>query len=166
MPPEGADLSAEERAAWRAWLRDVGQLVRRMRELLDLSQDELGRLAHVSQGAISRFEKGVGLSTPWIIAVKIRVALAARIRQLDPSLLTPEARRFLAQTDLYGLPRNPAMPPAFDDVALLPVPELEAVLRTYSRLPRDARQTFARMVTAIGEALGEQNSVHPAKRQG
>jgi len=73
-------------------MRDYGTLAREMRELLGLSQEQLGKIANVSQGAVSRFERGDALSTPWIIAVKIRRALAARLRQLGPDVLTDDAR--------------------------------------------------------------------------
>jgi transcriptional regulator with XRE-family HTH domain len=146
-------LNPEEEAAWRAWVRDLGVLVRRMRELLDMSQEHLGRLAKVSQGAVSRFEAGRGLSTPWIIAVRLRVALAARLRALDPTLLTDDARRFLAQTDLYGLPAEVSRPPRVDDVSIAPSSGLETALRLYHRLPEEGRALFEAVMTGVATAL-------------
>ncbi len=125
-------------------------------------------MVNVSQGAVSRFEKGKGLNTPWIIAVKIRVALAARLRQLDPQLLSDDARRFLAQTELYGLPTVLSRPPRIDDVALVPTVELETALRTFIRLPEDGRRAFAAVMTAVAEALAGGNlagGVHPGRRE-
>src|ERR1043166_91111 len=100
-PPVPERFQRAEAAAWHTWLRDVGALAREMREVLGVSQEQLAKIAKVSQGAVSRFERGDGLATPWVIAIKIRVALAARLRQLDADVLTDEAQRFLAQTALY-----------------------------------------------------------------
>ena len=127
-----------------------------MRELLGLSQDQLAKIAHVSQGAVSRFEKGNALSTPWVVAVKIRVALAARLRQLDAELLTADARRFMSQTALYGLPDDLAMPPRIDSIALLPTPELTKVLLAYNQLPQERRATFMSVMSAVVEALAQE----------
>jgi transcriptional regulator with XRE-family HTH domain len=158
MIRESFRLRPDEASAWRAWLADLGGMARRMRELLDLSQDQLARLAGISQGAVSRFEKGIGLSTPWVVAVKIRVALAIRIKQMDQAVLTDDARRFLEQTALYGLPADASMPPRVDDVMFLPAPELESVLRAFRRLPKEKRQAFASIATAVVEALTEDST--------
>jgi transcriptional regulator with XRE-family HTH domain len=136
-------------------MKELGATVRRMRELLSLSQGQLAEIAHVSQGAISRFELGLGLSTPWTIAVKIRVALAARLRQVDPEVLTDDARRFLAQTALYQLPDDPFMPPGIESISLLPAPELESIVRTYSRLPREGQKAFISIMAAVAETLAK-----------
>jgi len=163
MLPDGAPVSRlakkyslEEATAWRGWFRDMGALARQMRELLGLSQDHLAVLAHVSQGAISRFEKGKGISTPWIVAVKIRVALAGRLRQLDPHLLTVDARRFLAQTDLLGLPDHPALPPHTEDIALVPAPGLATVVRIYNEMPEVRRAAFVSIMARMAAALAQE----------
>src|SRR5436190_17675090 len=133
----------------------MGALAREMREVLGLSQEQLAKIARVSQGAVSRFERGDGLATPWVIAIKIRLALAARLRQLDPDVLTDEARRFLAQTALYGLPDDPALPPRMDTVTLLPSPELTKLARAYSALPESSRSLFADIMSGVAEALAK-----------
>jgi len=142
-------------------MRDLGALVREMRELLDLSQEQLARIAKVSQGAVSRFERGDALSTPWIIAVKIRVALAVRLGQLEPDVLTEDARRFLAQTSLYGLPEDPALPPRMESVELLPAPELTGIVRAYTRLPESARRKFVAIMAAVADVLGNGSDARP-----
>ena len=136
-------------------MKELGATVRRMRELLSLSQGQLAEIAHVSQGAISRFELGLGLSTPWTIAVKIRVALAARLRQVDPEVLTDDARRFLEQTALYQLPDDPFMPPRIETISLLPTPALESIVRTYSRLPKAGQKAFVSIMAAVAETLAK-----------
>lgn len=135
-------------------MHDLGALVREMRELLGLSQEQLARIAKVSQGAVSRFERGDALSTPWIIAVKIRVALAVRLRQLDADVLSEDARRFLTQTSLYGLPDDPALPPRMESLELLPAPELTTIVRAYTRLPESARRKFVAIMSAVADTLG------------
>jgi len=130
--------------------------VRDLRELLGLSQEQVARIAKLSQGAVSRFERGDALSTPWIVAVKIRVALTARLRQLEPDVLTDKARRFLAQTTLYGLPDDEALRTA--DVELLPAPELTAIVRAYRRVPESARANFVTIMSAVAAALGEKGN--------
>jgi len=137
-------------------MRGLGALAREMRELLGLSQEQLARIARVSQGAVSRFERGDALSTPWIIAIKIRVALAARLRQLEPDVLTDDARRFLAQTALYGLPDDPSLPPRLDIIALLPAPELTKMARAYAKLPESARGKFVTIMFGVAKALADE----------
>ena len=70
-------------------------------------------------------------------------------------MLTDEARRFLAQTALYGLPDDPALPPRMDTVALLPAPELTNVVRAYSNLPDSARAVFADIMSGVAKALAK-----------
>jgi transcriptional regulator with XRE-family HTH domain len=157
-----ADVNAgeldEHRQAWRRWLHELGARVRDLRELLGLSQEQVARIAKVSQGAVSRFERGDALSTPWIVAVKIRVALAARIQQLAPDVLTDEARRFLAQTALYGLPGEAGLPPRIAGAEVLPAPELTAIVRAYRRVPEAAREQFVAIMAAVGTTLADRNS--------
>jgi len=47
-----------EAVDWREWMRGLGRQLRRVREFLGLSQDQVARLAGVSQGAVSRLEAG------------------------------------------------------------------------------------------------------------
>ncbi len=129
--------------------------MRELRELLGLSQEQVARIAKVSQGAVSRFERGDALSTPWIVAVKIRVALAARVRQLDADVLTDGARRFVAQTALYGLPDDAALPPRLAGVEVLPAPELTAIVRAYRRVPESGRAQFVAIMSAVGATLND-----------
>jgi len=51
-----------------AWAR---RQLRRVREFLGLSQDQVARLAGVSQGAVSRLEAGRGLATPMVVVLKV-----------------------------------------------------------------------------------------------
>src|SRR5262245_49212375 len=62
---------------WGEWMRAFGRQERRVREFLGLSQDQLARLAGVSQGAVSRLEAGRGLATPLLVVMKINLVLRA-----------------------------------------------------------------------------------------
>lgn len=55
-----AGESRREEPEWREWIRDLGRRQRQLREFLGFSQEQVARLAGVSQGAVSRFETGRG----------------------------------------------------------------------------------------------------------
>ena len=54
MPPRDDEVPGG--SSWVEWMRALGRRARHVREFLGLTQDELGRMAGVSQGAISRLE--------------------------------------------------------------------------------------------------------------
>src|SRR4029453_4518630 len=98
--PQRKERSSSGRGAtgkqtWRQWITEFGAHVRRGREFLGLSQEQVARAAGVSQGAVSRFEGGRGLSTPFVGIMKINLALAHALKQLESDLLTDEVRRFM-----------------------------------------------------------------------
>src|SRR5262245_64940742 len=92
---------------WQEWMRSLGRHTRRMREFLGLTQEQLGRRAGVSQGAISRLEAGRGLATPLLVVVKIAGALQQSLAALDQALLSPEARRLVEEGIRLGGPMSP-----------------------------------------------------------
>ena len=55
---------------WSSWIKGLGKQARRVREFLGLSQEQVARVAGVSQGAVSRFEGGRGLATPLLVVMK------------------------------------------------------------------------------------------------
>src|SRR2546422_5488972 len=61
-PRSGTDraenIMMNEAVDWREWMRGLGRPLRRVREFLGLSQDQVARLAGGSQGAVSRLEAG------------------------------------------------------------------------------------------------------------
>src|SRR5215468_12718486 len=90
-------------STWHEWMRGLGRHARRMREFLGLTQEQLGRRAGVSQGAISRLEAGRGLATPLLVVVKIAGALQQALAGVDQAMLSPEARRMIEE----GFRRTP-----------------------------------------------------------
>ena len=133
-------------------MRQGGTMVREMRELLGFSQERLAKIARVSQGAVSRFERGGALSTPWLVAIRLRFALIAGLRRCHPDVLTEDARRFIAQGALYELPDDPALTPP---VGAVPEPDLTVIVRTYRRVPDASRAQFVAIMSAVATTLGD-----------
>ena len=161
--PQRKERSSSGRGAtgkqtWRQWITEFGAHVRRVREFLGLSQEQVARAAGVSQGAVSRFEGGRGLSTPFVGIMKINLALAHALKELEPDLLTDEVRRFMKHLDVLKLPDDAATPvgpvgPNFKKIQLSPNPELLQVIELYYELPESKRQAFIAVMTATISAL-------------
>src|SRR5262245_48335111 len=77
---------------WARWMRGLGEQVLRVREFLGFSQEQLARIAGVSQGAVSRLENGRGVATPLLVVTKVSAALRTALGRVDPELLSDEAR--------------------------------------------------------------------------
>src|SRR5690349_19978656 len=92
----------EERTDWSGWRHDLGRRIRVVSEFLGLSQDQIARMAGVSQGAVSRLEAGRGLATPMLVVLKVNVVLARALTQLDAGLIDDQLRDSL---DLGSLSR-------------------------------------------------------------
>jgi transcriptional regulator with XRE-family HTH domain len=161
--PQRKERSSSGRGAtgkqtWRQWITEFGAHVRRVREFLGLSQEQVARAAGVSQGAVSRFEGGRGLSTPFVGIMKINLALAHALKELEPDLLTDEVRRFMKHLDVLKLPDDAATPvgpvgPNFKKIQLSPNPVLLQVIELYYELPESKRQAFIAVMTATISAL-------------
>src|SRR5881396_910323 len=89
------NVTMNETVDWREAMRGLGRQLRRVREFLGLSQDQVARLAGVSQGAVSRLETSRGLATPMLVVVRINLVLARELGKLEPSLLDAALRRTL-----------------------------------------------------------------------
>jgi transcriptional regulator with XRE-family HTH domain len=137
---------------------DFGGQIRRVREFIGLSQAELARRAGVSQGAVSRFEGGRGLKTPYVVILRINLACADVLRGLDPGTLNDDVRRFMEHLDLLGPPREPGGPPhGGTDIGRLEITaeqELETLVRLYRTLPDERRRAFVAAMKALAEATG------------
>jgi transcriptional regulator with XRE-family HTH domain len=163
MMPQRKERSSSGRGTtskqtWRQWITEFGAHVRRVREFLGLSQEQVARAAGVSQGAVSRFEGGRGLSTPFVGIMKINLALASALKQLESGMLTDEVKRFMKQLDILQLPDDPGMPvqpvgPNFKKIHLSPNTELVRVIQLYYDLPESKREAFLAVMEATITAI-------------
>jgi len=135
-----------------------------VREFLGMSQEQLARLAGVSQGAVSRLEAGRGLATPMLVVLKINLALRAALRDVDPALLSDDLRRVLEIEERIS--------PRVGDVGIgaesvTKDPALEDVVRLYRGVPERQRDTFLSVVRAAAEALSSQDGAldEPSSKQ-
>jgi transcriptional regulator with XRE-family HTH domain len=136
---------------WKEWMRAFGRQERRVREFLGLSQDQLARLAGVSQGAVSRLEGGRGLATPMLVVLKINLAMRRALLEVDPALLNDDVRHALEFDHLVS--------PPVDDVGFnaLPItkdPGLEELVVLYRNVPERQRETLLSVLRAAADALG------------
>jgi len=131
-------------------MREFGRQERRVREFLGFSQEQLARLAGVSQGAVSRLEAGRGLATPMLVILKINLALRRGLREIDPALLNDELRRVLEIEERLSPPVGNV---GFKMLPITKDPVLEELVRRYRTLPERQRQTFVSIVRAAADAL-------------
>ena len=139
----------EERTDWSGWMHDLGRRIRRVREFLGLSQDQVARMAGVSQGAVSRLEAGRGLATPMLVVLKVHVVLARALGQLDAGLIDDQLRNSL---DLGSLARLGAAEKN-GDVPITKDPELEEIVELYHALTGRQRRTLVAVVRATARSL-------------
>jgi transcriptional regulator with XRE-family HTH domain len=140
----------EELPDWREWMRGLGRQARRIREFLGLSQEQIAKRAGVSQGAVSRLEAGRGLATPLLVVLKLNIAMRKALAGYDPDVLSPEARRIVADTDLYlpeGGQRGFVSYPVARDATI------EELVRIYRSLPERQREKLLTVVRATAAAL-------------
>ena len=135
---------------WKEWMRDFGRQERRVREFLGFSQDQLAKLAGVSQGAVSRLEGGRGLATPMLVVLKINLAMRRALREVDPALLNDDLRRALAIEERLSPPVGDV---GFEALPLTKDPVLEQLVLLYRHVPERQRDTFLSVVRAAADAL-------------
>ena len=133
---------------WSGWIKGLGRQARRVREFLGLSQEQVARMAGVSQGAVSRFEGGRGLATPLLVVMKVNAALRRGVSTIDPEMLSEDARNLLLLDERVPGWNESAPPPITKD------PELEELVRLYRDLPERQRQQLLTVVRATATALG------------
>jgi len=134
---------------WASWMRGLGGQVARIREVLGLSQDQLARLAGVSQGSVSRLENGRGVSTPLVVVTKICSALRIGLSRLDPALLSQETREIVQSGMRLPDPREDPI------MGLSPTndPGVAELLRVYNRLGERQRRQLLTVLHATAAAL-------------
>lgn len=148
---------------WPTWMKGLGRSVRRMRELLGLTQDQLGRIAGVSQGAVSRLEMGVGLATPFLVVVKVQRALQSLVARIDEAMLSEEARRLLGEDQRIA---HVGGQTEFVDFPLFGDPGLEELVRTYQNLSVPRREQFLAVVRAAALAFGDASTAQVPPTRG
>lgn len=153
--PEMKTNDELQKIEWSRWMRGLGRNSRRIREFLGLSQEQLARLAGVSQGAISRLEAGRGLATPLLVVVRIQLAFQASLARFDRSLLSPEA------VHLIDLDHTIGLVPVADGILEVPRsadPYVDEYIHTYRDLSDRQRQTLLSVVRATATALMSEES--------
>ncbi len=145
---------------WSGWIKGLGKQARRVREFLGLSQEQVARVAGVSQGAVSRFEGGRGLATPLLVVMKVNAALRSGVSAMDRDVLSEDARALLLLDERVPGWNEAAPPPITKD------PELEELVRLYRDLPERQRQRLLTVVRATAAALAAPRDGMPAARSG
>jgi transcriptional regulator with XRE-family HTH domain len=135
---------------WKTWWQAFGRQHREVREFLGFSQEQIARLAGVSQGAVSRLEAGVGLATPLLVILKIDLVLQRALRELDPSLLKEDLRRFLHLEERLS---PPVADMGFEALPITDEPELHDVIRSFRKVPARHRRTFVAIVQVLAREL-------------
>ena len=144
------DVSGGERALWRQWMRDLGQQLRRLRGFLGLSQEQLARLAGVSQGAVSRLETARGLATPLLTVLKINFAIARELQKPDQTIPDTDPRRPLDIGNAHLFAERALRP---DAVQRLPDANFEAFVRLYRETPERLRAGLLAIMRAAAAGL-------------
>jgi transcriptional regulator with XRE-family HTH domain len=136
---------------WEAELiHDLGKWTRKVREFLNFSQDKLAKLAGVSQGAVSRVEAGRGKATPLLTFTKINQVFAKALSELDPSMLSDEARAMLDRARYMAQP----VPEQRQPSPLTVDPAITWFISTYNTLPERGKQGLMSVVRATASSLG------------
>lgn len=150
----------DAKGAWRERLIQFGIEGRRVREQLELSQEQVARAAGVSQGAVSRFEQGRGLAIPFVGMLRMHLVLAHAVKQLDPKMRTDEMRQLLRRLEVLhiaddpGLPAWPVRATAYGFAVSSDVC-LARVIRDWSDLPEQKRLAFVAIIKAVVGAVKE-----------
>lgn len=131
---------------WEQWMHGMGRYTRRLREFVGLSQEQLARVAGVSQGAVSRLEMGRAINAPLVVVLKINRAMRDALGRLDPKLLSREAREVMA-IPARGIPGTEA---GFDRLSVGVDPELTEIVRMYRRVhPRNRERLLILLRAAV-----------------
>ena len=125
--------------------------MRRIREALGASQEQVARLAGVSQGAVSRLEGGRALLTPLIVVLKITLALKRAVEEKDAASMSPE-RNILRATHERIQP-NLDEKGEFRSFPVLADPQLEELVRLFHAMPSRQKTLLVDVLSAVAAAL-------------
>lgn len=131
---------------WREWMRDLGRQIRRGREFLGLSQEQLARLAGVSQGAVSRLETARGLATPTLVVLRVSRVLAGELGKVQPDVMDPDLRTMRSVL----LPSDEAM---LESTIVHADPHLEELMEIYRKMAPAQRPAMLAILRAAVSAL-------------
>jgi transcriptional regulator with XRE-family HTH domain len=155
MSPHDPSGGNPQKTDWEADLiHDLGKWTRKVREFLNFSQDRLAKLAGVSQGAVSRVEAGRGKATPLLTFTKINQVFAKALSELDPAMLSDEARAMLDRARYMA---KPVPEERQTSLLMLVDPVLTRLISTYQTLPERERRGFLSVLDATASSL----SRHP-----
>jgi transcriptional regulator with XRE-family HTH domain len=140
--------------SWAGWMRGMGRNTRTMREFLGLTQEQLGKLAGVSQGAISRLESGRGMATPLLVVMKVHHAFRRALSAIPPDLLSDDARR-IVEDDTRLITEGGTSD--YRDIPVLNDPALQEYVQIYQSVPEHRRDTFLTVVRAAAGAISDQS---------
>jgi transcriptional regulator with XRE-family HTH domain len=141
---------------WEQWMHGMGRYTRRLREFVGLSQEQLARVAGVSQGAVGRLEMGRAINAPLVVVLKINRAMRDALGRLDPKLLSREAREVMA-IPARGIPGNEA---GFDRLPVGVDPELTELARMFRRAVTEPSADGGLTGARIGVGI-DPNDSHP-----
>ncbi len=156
------DEGATPDTSWAGWMRGMGRNTRTMREFLDLTQEQLGKLAGVSQGAISRLESGRGMATPLLVVLKVHHAFRRALAAIPADLLSDDAIRIL-EDDTRLITDGGAS--EYRDIPMLKDPALQEYVQIFQSVPEHRRDTFLTVVRAAAVAIGEQTDAPGIAKQ-
>lgn len=140
--------------SWAGWMRGMGRNTRTMREFLGLTQEQLGKLAGVSQGAISRLESGRGMATPLLVVLKVHHAFRHALAAIPADMLSADAQRIL-DDDTRLITEGTRS--EYRDIPVLKDPALQEYVQIYQSVPEHRRDTFLAVVRAAAGAISDQH---------
>jgi transcriptional regulator with XRE-family HTH domain len=146
---------------WEDWMRGMGRYTRRLRELVGLSQEQLARLAGVSQGAVSRMEGGRAVNTPMIVVMRVNHAMREALARLPPRLLSEESSR-LMNVPGRGIPGDAA---AFETLPVAADAELAEIVRLFWGVAPRQRPQLTALVRLAADMLAGSEAGGRARRR-
>jgi transcriptional regulator with XRE-family HTH domain len=135
---------------WNAIVLTLGTTVRDVRKLLGWTQQYVADHAGISQGLISRLERGESAAIPFHSVVVVLRTLAAGADAMHLRL-SPIAQQLLSFAHMNGTLMT------ID----LPETDLAAIAQALRRIPRPRRAAFLSIVRAAAVALGDEDDAPP-----